>query len=101
MLLYDFIRKNSQICHIVLVIIVNLITTLTLFIINYKSAEYSGMAKLTNTQDNMETDVDRSEDDQLEELILKESIVSAADLNSEPVLIGIKGDPSLRESAHL
>ena len=59
------------------------------------------MAKLINTQDNMETDVDRSEEDQLEELILKESIVSAAGLNSEQVLIGIKGDPSLRESAPL
>ncbi len=42
-----------------------------------------------------------SEDEHLEELILQESIVSAAGLNSEQVLIGIKGDPSLRESAPL
>jgi len=40
-------------------------------------------------------------DEHLEELILQESIVSAAGLNSEQVLIGIKGDPSLRESAPL
>ena len=49
----------------------------------------------------MKTDMGRSEEDQLEELILKESIVSAAGLTSSQVLIGIKGDPSLRESAHL
>ncbi len=42
-----------------------------------------------------------TKEDQLEELILQESIVSAAGLNSEQVLIGIKGDPSLRESAAL
>ncbi len=42
-----------------------------------------------------------SEEDQLEKTILQESIVSAAGLNSEQVLIGIKGDPSLRESAPL
>ena len=40
-------------------------------------------------------------DERLEELIMQESIVSAAGLNSEQVLIGIKGDPSLRESATL
>ena len=40
-------------------------------------------------------------DESLEQLILQESIVSAAGLNSEQVLIGIKGDPSLRESAPL
>ena len=40
-------------------------------------------------------------EDNLEQLILQESIVSAAGLNSEQVLIGIKGDPSLRESAPL
>jgi len=45
--------------------------------------------------------VNRSEEDQLEEIILQESIVSAAGLNPEQVLIGIKGDPSLRESAPL
>jgi len=45
--------------------------------------------------------VNDSEEDQLEQIILQESIVSAAGLNSEQVLIGIKGDPSLRESAPL
>lgn len=39
--------------------------------------------------------------DNIEELILQESIVSAAGLNPEQVMIGIKGDPSLRESAPL
>jgi len=43
----------------------------------------------------------KAEEEHLEELILQESIVSAAGLNSEQVLIGIKGDPSLRESAPL
>ena len=42
-----------------------------------------------------------TDDERLEELILQESIVSAAGLNSEQVQIGIKGDPSLRESAPL
>ena len=42
-----------------------------------------------------------TDDEHLEELILQESIVSAAGLNSEQVQIGIKGDPSLRESAPL
>ncbi len=45
--------------------------------------------------------MEKTEEDQLEELILQESIVSAAGLHSEQVLIGIKGDPSLRESAPL
>jgi len=45
--------------------------------------------------------VDKTEEDLIEETILQESIVSAAGLNSEQVLIGIKGDPSLRESAPL
>lgn len=45
--------------------------------------------------------MDSKEEDHLEELILQESIVSAAGLNTEQVLIGIKGDPSLRESAPL
>jgi hypothetical protein len=45
-------------------------------------------------------DADTNEE-HLEELILQEGIVSAAGLNSEQVLIGIKGDPSLRESAPL
>ncbi len=42
-----------------------------------------------------------STDDNLEELVLKESIVSAAGLRPDQVQIGIKGDPSLRESAAL
>ena len=41
------------------------------------------------------------DEENLEKLILQESIVSAAGLDSEQVLIGIKGDPSLRESAPL
>jgi len=45
--------------------------------------------------------VNNTKEDQLEELILQEGIVSAAGLNSGQVLIGIKGDPSLRESAPL
>jgi len=49
----------------------------------------------------LNTNVNDSEEDQLEQIILQESIVSAAGLNSEQVLIGIKGDPSLRESAPL
>lgn len=45
--------------------------------------------------------MDKTKEDQLEALILQESIVSAAGLSSDQVLIGIKGDPSLRESATL
>ncbi len=52
-------------------------------------------------QSNTEKSCNSEEDERLEELILQESIVSAAGLNSEQVLIGIKGDPSLRESAPL
>lgn len=52
-------------------------------------------------QNNAENNMDSKEEDHLEELILQESIVSAAGLNTEQVLIGIKGDPSLRESAPL
>ncbi len=39
--------------------------------------------------------------DSVEEQILQESIVSAAGLKANQVIIGIKGDPSLRESAPL
>ncbi len=39
--------------------------------------------------------------DPMEELVLKESIISAAGLTAEQLQIGIKGDPSLRESAAL
>ncbi len=62
------------------------------------------MEKMNIHSDNIDksgTEDDRIEDERLEELILQESIVSAAGLNSEQVLIGIKGDPSLRESAPL
>ncbi len=54
-----------------------------------------------NKHSDIEENVDNTEEEHLEELILQESIVSAAGLNSEQVLIGIKGDPSLRESAPL
>jgi len=47
------------------------------------------------------TKIKASEPETMEELVLKESIVSAAGLSSDQVLIGIKGDPSLRESATL
>lgn len=38
-------------------------------------------------------------DRELEELVLKESIVSATGLRSDSVQVGIKSDPSLRETA--
>ena len=42
---------------------------------------------------------DTTEDpDTLEDIILKESIISAAGLNPDQLQIGIKGDPSMRES---
>ena len=37
----------------------------------------------------------------LEQQVLKESIVSAAGLNSDKLQIGLKGDPSMRESVSL
>ena len=40
------------------------------------------------------------QDDSFEELVLKESIVSAAGLNSSHLQIGIRGDPSLRETTY-
>ncbi|MDH5518425.1 MAG: hypothetical protein OEY36_11510 [Gammaproteobacteria bacterium] len=40
------------------------------------------------------------QDDNFEELVLKESIVSAAGLNSSQLQIGIRGDPSLRETTY-
>jgi hypothetical protein len=40
-----------------------------------------------------------TDDHEMEELILKESIVSATGLRPDALQIGIKGDPSLRESA--
>jgi len=48
----------------------------------------------------MENEADNN-DENIEELILHESIVSAAGLDSNQLIIGIKGDPSLRESASL
>ena len=44
------------------------------------------------------TDQETDQKDNIEELILKESIISAAGLNPDQVQIGIKGDPSIRES---
>jgi len=38
-------------------------------------------------------------DRELEELVLKESIVSATGISAEALQVGIKGDPSLRETA--
>ncbi len=38
-------------------------------------------------------------ENELEELVLQESIVSATGLNKDSVQIGIKGDPSLRETS--
>jgi hypothetical protein len=57
----------------------------------------------TSTPDQTgEPDADNSlTTEEMESMILKESIVSAAGLNPEQVLIGIKGDPSLRESVSL
>lgn len=42
--------------------------------------------------------MDNKEQQDFEELVLKESIVSASGLNSNNLLIGIRGDPSLRET---
>lgn len=44
------------------------------------------------------TDTDTEDSDNIEELILRESIISAAGLSPKQVQIGIKGDPSIRES---
>lgn len=40
-----------------------------------------------------------AQDNELEELVLRESIVSATGLNEGSLQIGIKGDPSLRETS--
>ena len=53
----------------------------------------------TVTPEHEVIECDLNYDDEMESMILKESIVSAAGLNPEQVLVGIKGDPSLRESA--
>ena len=47
----------------------------------------------------MSTEPDTQSDNELEELVLRESIVSATGLNEHSVQIGIKGDPSLRETS--
>ena len=47
----------------------------------------------------MTTDEIESSDNALEELVLQESIVSATGLNKNSIQIGIKGDPSLRETS--
>ena len=44
------------------------------------------------------TNTDTENTENIEELILKESIISAAGLGPNQVQIGIKGDPSIRES---
>ena len=44
------------------------------------------------------TDTNPEDNENIEELILKESIISAAGLSPNQVQIGIKGDPSIRES---
>ena len=56
---------------------------------------------MTIKNDETAPESDTFDDENIEQLLLQESIVSAAGLNSEQVLIGIKGDPSLRESAPL
>lgn len=44
-------------------------------------------------------DTGKTNNAELEELVLKESIVSIAGLNSDNLQIGIRGDPSLRETS--
>jgi len=44
------------------------------------------------------TNADTENTENIEELVLKESIISAAGLGPNQVQIGIKGDPSIRES---
>ena len=44
------------------------------------------------------TNTDTENTENIEELVLKESIISAAGLGPNQVQIGIKGDPSIRES---
>jgi len=44
------------------------------------------------------TNTTQEDSDNLEDIILKESIISAAGLNPDQLQIGIKGDPSMRES---
>ena len=44
------------------------------------------------------TNTDAKDTENIEELVLKESIISAAGLSPNQVQVGIKGDPSIRES---
>ena len=46
----------------------------------------------------MKEEINKTNDAELEELVLKESIVSVAGLNADNLQIGIRGDPSLRET---
>ncbi len=46
-------------------------------------------------------DAETNTERELEELVLKESIVSATGINADALQVGIKGDPSLRETALL
>lgn len=46
-------------------------------------------------------EAERNAERELEELVLKESIVSATGINADTLQVGIKGDPSLRETAPL
>ena len=47
----------------------------------------------------MEKDTNNNDENELEELVLRECLVSATGLNEESIQIGIKGDPSLRETS--
>lgn len=47
----------------------------------------------------MSTEETTASENELEELVLRESIVSATGLNENSLQIGIKGDPSLRETS--
>ncbi len=47
----------------------------------------------------MSTQENTPSENELEELVLRESIVSATGLNENSIQIGIKGDPSLRETS--
>lgn len=68
---------------------------------NDKDTEHDAQPDATQTPPEHEIlECDAGDSENMESIILKESIVSAAGLSPEQVLIGIKGDPSLRESAH-
>jgi len=52
-----------------------------------------------NTEQSVEQHTENIDENELEELVLRESIVSATGLNAHSLQIGIKGDPSLRETS--